>query len=390
MKRQSSAAIDSTPSQSLIGIPIPRMSAAGVDSSASPITISAADAMLSARACLVTSRGRPKRSRCPLTSMTEGMPEHPIATPLQPDRMAWVRESAMITPTRAPVSVLISSRIVRALRSGSFGSSTTKPGGALEASTPALGSRVPPSCRAGVQGCPTISSLSALTTSASRGSMPYRSPEHDGLFPGDYGIETDYPSLSGCNGTFCYHEDIPVSKASGVRLQDALLDCACEIITLADNSCTNPHGQEPRHARTTIRAAMRMTSAVSRTSWVLTTSAPFWIRRAVMPRDAARHLREDGHPALQERSFLRPLQAAAGRPGALLEVAADLPVERGGPGRIPEPDAGIENVRGYPCLFTAGDDEGKVKRVSSTLASPCVLRDAMRNEGRPASATIRA
>jgi len=107
MNRHSSALIDSTPDTSSIGSPSPRTIAAGTPSSASPMTSSAADAMLSATARLVTSSFRPKRSLRPRSSITDTMPAHPMATPLQPARIACVRLSAMITATFAPHRRLI-------------------------------------------------------------------------------------------------------------------------------------------------------------------------------------------------------------------------------------------------------------------------------------------
>ena len=144
IKRHSSAAMDSTPDWSPTGSPIPRMTAAGVHSSASPMTSSAADAILSATARLVTSSFLPKRSLLPRSSITEGIPAQPMATPLQPERIACVRLSAMITPIFAPVFCSTTSLTARALASGSAGSGVTHPGGALDASTPAFGRSVPP------------------------------------------------------------------------------------------------------------------------------------------------------------------------------------------------------------------------------------------------------
>jgi len=128
--------------------------------------------MQSATALFVTSSSRPKRSVFPRSSSTEGMPEHPIATPLDPRRIACVRESMTMTPTSTPERSAIAARIPCADASGSAGRRTTEPGGAFEASIPAFGRRVPFFMQSRNPGMPpTIRSLSRSTTSTRRGSI---------------------------------------------------------------------------------------------------------------------------------------------------------------------------------------------------------------------------
>src|SRR5512135_1980903 len=157
-----------------MGNPVPRITAPGMHSSASPMTSSPAEARLSATARCVTSSFLPNRSLLPRSSSTALIPAHPMATPLHPRRIACVLLSAIITPILTLYWTSMAFLMARALRSGSAGRGVTDPSGAFDASTPALGSRVPFFMHKRKPGIPpTTESVSCSTTSTTRGSIRY-------------------------------------------------------------------------------------------------------------------------------------------------------------------------------------------------------------------------
>ncbi len=108
-----------------------------------PLTRSAAEAISSAAAAIVTSMRRPLASGVPRRSSSTRMPAAPIATSVCPCRHGRPSVSVMMTPIRTPNRSRSAAHSARAEASGSSGSSSTTPSGALLESTPAAASTMP-------------------------------------------------------------------------------------------------------------------------------------------------------------------------------------------------------------------------------------------------------
>ncbi len=125
-----------SPSSSETTCGSPRTTATGRPA-ALPLTRSPAAASSSAVATRVAPSGLPCASVPPRRSSRTRTPAAPIATSVSPSRQGRPKVSVTITPTSTPSASRSPSRMPRAEASESSGSSSTVPGGVLEASTPA-------------------------------------------------------------------------------------------------------------------------------------------------------------------------------------------------------------------------------------------------------------
>src|SRR5215212_2977923 len=146
--------------------------AAGVDSSLSPITATPIVASPSATALNVTLRTLPNKSRRPLWSSTGSNPEHPIATPVVPIRVGINLLSEITIPTFIPARAKNSIRRFSAESIGSNGRHIILCKGILDLSIPALGAKIPFFIVNKNPGNPPkITSDSLITTSTKVGSI---------------------------------------------------------------------------------------------------------------------------------------------------------------------------------------------------------------------------
>ena len=102
------------------------------------MTSSAAAAISSTIATSVTCSSRPRASVVPLRSTTGRRPAQPMATSVTPRRQGRPKVSLTTTATSTPNRWRRASRIRRAERSESTGSSAARPASTLERSMPAL------------------------------------------------------------------------------------------------------------------------------------------------------------------------------------------------------------------------------------------------------------
>ena len=169
-----------TASSSAISRPSPRTTATGLPL-VLPLTRSAAPAISSATAATVTSRRRPEASAVPRKSSSTASPAAPMAMSVWPSRQGRPAVSVTSTPSRSPVRSRRAVQMARADASGSTGSNSTTPSGALLVSTPAAAMTRP--CRFSTMrvtppGCAlaattrTVSSVIACSRSTARATRP--------------------------------------------------------------------------------------------------------------------------------------------------------------------------------------------------------------------------